>query len=428
MGKKLTNFEESVRSSFDNFEPPYDPQSWEEIESQLDEQQPNEKKSSSLVAGSLLVVASILLLFSSYYFISKSNETTLVACNDNGELVSKAIVNRTTATPSDSQNDVESTNDLTTSSDPAPTSKDLNSRDGIAEANSGTLDVNNKNGTGDLADSDEGNNSSDGGNELVQAPKSSAIAFKSSLTEACAGVEVEFELLNEEIDGTYLWNFGDGNFSNQPNPKHVFQKPGVYDISLSVRSLEDGVIRSNSVSKMVVINPRPKANFDWEFTNEQEEITKVNFLNKSERAGESEWHFHDGSVSTEINPENDYKNKGEHLVKLIVSNKFGCVDSTFKYVDVKKDYNLNAPRTISLQKGEGFMPEALKNSSVSFSLTIYDNKQPIFETMSRDNPWQGTDLDGEEVLPGMSYPWVVIIYDESNNEKEIFSGTVTVHP
>ena len=74
------------------------------------------------------------------------------------------------------------------------------------------------------------------------------------------------------------------------------------------------------------------------------------------------------------------------------------------------------------------MPEALKNSEVSFSLTIYDNKQPIFETMSRDNPWDGTNMDGEKVLPGMNYPWVVIIYDDSNNQKEIFSGTVTGHP
>jgi PKD repeat protein len=426
MGKKLTNFEESIRSSFDSFEPPYDSQSWEDIENRLDEQQPDEKNSSSILSGSLLVIAAFLLLFSSYFLISTSGDTSLMATNSNSQLVESAIESRKV-----------SANDDSTFNDNTPTqNSNLNdsNNDVIDAENAFNENVSSGNNTpsnpADELHSEDQNDSEEMGEveELVTAKNSSAIAFTSSLTEACAGVGVEFELLNEEVDGSYLWNFGDGNFSNQPNPKHVFQKPGVYDISLSVRSLEDGVIRSNSVSKMIVINPKPKANFGWEFTNEQEEITKVNFLNKSERAGEAEWHFHDGVISTEINPETNYKNKGEHLVKLIVSNKFGCIDSTFKYVDVKKDYNLNAPRSISLQRGIGFMPEALKTSDVSFSLTIYDNKQPIFETMSRDNPWEGKNLDGEEVLPGMSYPWVVIIYDDSNNEKEIFSGTVTVHP
>lgn len=32
----------------------------------------------------------------------------------------------------------------------------------------------------------------------------------------------------------YLWNFGDGNFSNLPNPQHVYAATGVYTVTLTV--------------------------------------------------------------------------------------------------------------------------------------------------------------------------------------------------
>jgi PKD repeat protein len=33
---------------------------------------------------------------------------------------------------------------------------------------------------------------------------------------------------------TYIWNFGDGNTSSAANPQHIYQSPGVYNVSLTV--------------------------------------------------------------------------------------------------------------------------------------------------------------------------------------------------
>lgn len=39
--------------------------------------------------------------------------------------------------------------------------------------------------------------------------------------------------VNESIDAvSYYWDFGDGNSSNDPNPTHVYNNPGTYEVTL----------------------------------------------------------------------------------------------------------------------------------------------------------------------------------------------------
>ena len=49
-----------------------------------------------------------------------------------------------------------------------------------------------------------------------------------------------FKFLNNSIDGDeYLWDFGDGNTSNDENPAHVYKEPGIFTVSLYVWSDKD---------------------------------------------------------------------------------------------------------------------------------------------------------------------------------------------
>jgi len=46
-----------------------------------------------------------------------------------------------------------------------------------------------------------------------------------------------FKFLNNSIDGDkYMWDFGDGNKSNDENPAHVYKEPGIFTVSLYVWS------------------------------------------------------------------------------------------------------------------------------------------------------------------------------------------------
>ena len=52
-------------------------------------------------------------------------------------------------------------------------------------------------------------------------------------TEICVNDSIQF--LNQSFGGSlYLWDFGDGNFSDKYEPKHAYSNPGNYDVVLVI--------------------------------------------------------------------------------------------------------------------------------------------------------------------------------------------------
>ncbi len=119
---------------------------------------------------------------------------------------------------------------------------------------------------------------------LPPAARTDAAAlFNTSVKKACAGNPVEFKLSNNPGSASYLWNFGDGTFSSQPNPSHIYTKPGVYDISLSITDA-DGLIKSTVMEDLITINPTPESEFEWDFISGATDEPTVKFINMSENA------------------------------------------------------------------------------------------------------------------------------------------------
>jgi PKD repeat protein len=136
---------------------------------------------------------------------------------------------------------------------------------------------------------------------------------------------------------TYLWEFGDGAISTEQNPKHVYKKEGVYDITLTVTN----PIGSDTLTKLdylFVTSPNPiHANFvavnkggpsplmvSFTDTSFYTDITGYPPLNSWS------WNFGDGITSDQQNPEHMYQNPGRYNVTLTVSNS---VDSDSKTKD-----------------------------------------------------------------------------------------------
>jgi PKD repeat protein len=59
-------------------------------------------------------------------------------------------------------------------------------------------------------------------------------AFSADPLYVFLGEEVHFTDLSLNAPDSWLWEFGDGNTSNEPDPVHVYQKPGLYDVRLTV--------------------------------------------------------------------------------------------------------------------------------------------------------------------------------------------------
>jgi PKD repeat protein len=62
-----------------------------------------------------------------------------------------------------------------------------------------------------------------------------------SITEGVVPLAVQF---NATGNGTIQWDFGDGAISDDPHPRHVFEKPGMYSVTLAVTDSDGNSGRS----------------------------------------------------------------------------------------------------------------------------------------------------------------------------------------
>jgi len=254
--------------------------------------------------------------------------------------------------------------------------------------------------------------------EVVKKTASSSmeVAIRPSITEGCPGTTVSFDAQNLPEGGIYLWNFGDGSFSNKPSPSHTFSKSGAFEVMLSHSSMGGGNISNKPASDRIVIHEVPEASFNFLKQEYEQKVPSVHFENRSLGGQSYHWDFGDGSTSRTPHPDHVYKQKGAYHVTLTVTNAKGCTDRTERTVRIDSDYNLMAPKTFSPNSDgveDTFMPEALRTLGVKFHLTIHDatSGQLVFETNDAQRSWNGRiQGKGEACSPG-EYVWMVEMKD-----------------
>lgn len=135
------------------------------------------------------------------------------------------------------------------------------------------------------------------------------------------GYTVNFTNNTTGTGNTYLWNFGDGNTSNEVSPSHIYALPGDFTVSLTVTNS----CGSNTSTKVITVLALPKAAFSSDVTVGCSALT-VHFNDLSTNNPTSwKWTFPGGSPSSSTikNPIIVYNNPGQYDVSLIASNGVG---------------------------------------------------------------------------------------------------------
>ncbi|MGC9053113.1 MAG: PKD domain-containing protein [Candidatus Hydrogenedens sp.] len=123
-----------------------------------------------------------------------------------------------------------------------------------------------------------------------------------------------------------FWDFGDGKTSNEVNPRHKYENPGIYSVTLTVYTENQNKSLTKEGYITVQEGVPPKAKFSVSQIKPFIYIP-VQFSDLSE-AGSSPitdwlWDFGDGNTSTEQNPQYAFTRIGNQQIKLTVKNKFG---------------------------------------------------------------------------------------------------------
>lgn len=260
----------------------------------------------------------------------------------------------------------------------------------------------------------------------ASAESNRLLGFASSVQEACEGTEVSFKLDGDWAEGSFLWNFGDGSFSSESEPAHVFDRPGTYDITISVRSHNDGQIRTRTVENMIVVRPRPEAKLNWKLPKAMSgKEVEVQLENQTERSSSSTWLIGEEKLNQSTT---QLKVPGEYPVHLIASNAYGCQDHEAATLRLGDRLSAGAPASFS-PDGDGrydvFLPRAAKEADGPWVLRVFDaQEREVFRTENALAPWEGQGLQGERVPRGR-YHWTLSTNDRDGNPM-LYSDVVRV--
>jgi len=142
------------------------------------------------------------------------------------------------------------------------------------------------------------------------------------------GIPIRFIYRANGIPDTWLWEFGDGSVSYEQYPSHIYNKAGIYTVSLtvslngssnkSIRKIR--VYGANTTAGSGLQDQKLSSSFEYYPAN-PDVGTTVQFTDKSTSPITSwSWRFGDGSTSTLKNPTHAYSSTGSYNVTLTVSN------------------------------------------------------------------------------------------------------------
>ncbi len=433
MEQRFNSFDQQVKQAYEGHELPYDPDSWDKLSSELDKAAP---ASSSYFAALTAGVAAVGLVFLSLLFILYGNNDPADTVQETEQVKGEQPHEQITASSEESAGYAEEA-DGTTSDTPEGEGKegfradetsadyaDANTAASAASETSSTaLQKEDVPGSASPTDpsvrgvADESNETVEGDSENDMISSSDVIRGSESLNRktvrtSCTGATIQFDAAQDYgEDAKYLWNFGDGFFSNEARPSHTFNKSGTFDVSLSVTSPASGQITSNVVQAMIRVLEGPRARMGAYPTSPN----TVEIENLSSGENRTEWLISgtaaekDGSVVLDFVPGTSQK------IRLTASDKAGCADTLSKVV-----------RFAQTQKAVTFTPD--KPLDFSAVLEETPSRVHIFDAVSGEHAAdiEGTVWHAPEEARGQKYVFMAV--SKGKGSPIVIRGDLTGKP
>jgi gliding motility-associated-like protein len=237
-------------------------------------------------------------------------------------------------------------------------------------------------------------------------------------------------------DSGYRWSFGDGAISSLKNPSNAYTSSGYYNVQLTVRSQPGSC--SAIAKKLVFVQPRPIAKFFATPNPIGNDTPVVTFIDSSlgNNITTRFWSYGDG-VDT-LNPPLSYQHKytpadpidtGSYIVKLLISNKYGCADSTYQVIKVKQILKLDGrfPNAFT-PNGDGLDDywHPVTRGVFSYTCIIVDRwGQLVYKTDDWNTAgWDGTYLNSKEKVPEGVYVYYATFTDYDNQYIQKMKGSL----
>jgi len=153
---------------------------------------------------------------------------------------------------------------------------------------------------------------------------------------------VAFENLSTGDYSSLCWDFGDGCESLYSDPRHAYQNPGVFTVTLTLYDAEGGILDARTRQNLITVNHGgPVAQFHAAPTVAHPGDV-ISFTDESLGLVDTwSWDFGDGATSADPHPVHDYASPGIYTVALTVSGSGG--EDTLVLADYITVYPLGTP-------------------------------------------------------------------------------------
>jgi gliding motility-associated-like protein len=420
----MDKFEKIIKESVEGFEAPYDAQAWANVSAQLG------KKGGGMkwIIGS---AAAVVLISGTVYMMQDETATPVdQALTENTiQPTEEVITNPVVSNPVELNEGVSENNETGSTSngvETAVTHSSGSTTNGQNPTDHNTGSTGTEVNPTTTQTGTTTNNTSASNDPEVIAPVKTNARFVASSNAACMNTEFIFTPEDMNQNANFVWEFGDGSFSNSKIASHTYTRSGTFNVTLSLKDAKTNKTLSKSAVE-VVVNPVPAVNFAWEQSNNL--IPTINFINLTEDADKFAWDIKGVKTSTETQIDYTFRKKGTYIVELSAGNEFGCTNAIQKPIEVKSDYNLLAPTAFTPNgdnKNDYFIPEALRIMDVAFTMVVFDKSGKVmYQTTEVNMPWDGNNATDNSIAEDGAYVWKVQ-FKNSNGELEMYEGQVII--
>lgn len=191
----------------------------------------------------------------------------------------------------------------------------------------------------------------------------------------------------------YIWDFGDGTeLSNEQNPVHAYENPGIYDVQLTI-STDSGCVTTLTLTKddYIEVFPSPTADFTvfpYETTVFEPWIT---FSDQSIDSDVHAYFFTDGDSTQIRDLTHTYDMSGFIYPYQVVWNEYGCPDTMVQEIYIKPITTIYVPNAFT-PDGDGFNDfwQPIVRDVQDYELTVYDRwGNVIIQTNDTRFKWDG---------------------------------------
>ncbi|MCF8413523.1 MAG: PKD domain-containing protein, partial [Melioribacteraceae bacterium] len=192
---------------------------------------------------------------------------------------------------------------------------------------------------------------------------------------------------------SYLWDFGDGNTSNEKSPSHLYNNSGEYLVKLIVTD-NSGTKNNRSTDQLkVIVNQKPIADAGPDRTvvpNQKVQFDGSNSFDPDGEIVKYVWDFGDGNTAEGKIVEHLYENSGSYSVTLRVEDNTGH-ESAYDFDESALVVN-KAPI-----------------ADAGLDIVTYPGKEVLLTGVN------SKDEDGSIV----SYSWTISGFNETHNQRDV---------